>query len=235
MGRQQWKRRRMADLKQATPKGQYEFSSHHCPLRTIGPRASGAMKDGSGRAAQRTWGCWWLSRCCLLPVGAAAGAVGAELSALGLNQWFLRQVGETLEPGRAPSSLSSATPATPSGQSERCGPRPSGAAHHPRRCGRATPPRRLHRSRSPVGLHTAVPTRWRGVTPLGSRDAVPFRTNQLGSGLDGHRSAGGRLPQRSEGGPARGWHGGGGRIARRLWWNSHPQRPRDDPEPDWWV
>jgi uncharacterized membrane protein len=24
-----------------------------------------------------------------------------ELSALGLNQWFLRQVGETLEPGRA--------------------------------------------------------------------------------------------------------------------------------------
>jgi uncharacterized membrane protein len=88
------------------------------------------MKDGSGRAAQRTWGCWWLSRCCLLPVGAAAGAVGAELSALGLNQWFLRQVGETLEPGRAPSSLSSATPATPSGQSERCGPRPSGAAHH---------------------------------------------------------------------------------------------------------
>jgi uncharacterized membrane protein len=34
-------------------------------------------------------------------VGAAAGAVGAELSALGLNQWFLRQVGETLEPGRA--------------------------------------------------------------------------------------------------------------------------------------
>src|SRR5215203_3309208 len=34
-------------------------------------------------------------------VGAAAGAVGAELSALGHNQWFLRHVGETLEPGRA--------------------------------------------------------------------------------------------------------------------------------------
>jgi hypothetical protein len=24
-------------------------------------------------------------------------------------------------------------------------------------------------------------------------------------------------------------------MARRLWWNSHPQRPGDDPEPDWWV
>jgi hypothetical protein len=34
-------------------------------------------------------------------VGAVAGAAGAGLSALGLNQWFLRQVDETLEPGRA--------------------------------------------------------------------------------------------------------------------------------------
>jgi uncharacterized membrane protein len=34
-------------------------------------------------------------------VGAAAGAAGAGLSALGLNQWFLRQLDETLEPGRA--------------------------------------------------------------------------------------------------------------------------------------
>jgi uncharacterized membrane protein len=34
-------------------------------------------------------------------VGAAAGAAGVGLSALGLNQWFLRQVDETLEPGRA--------------------------------------------------------------------------------------------------------------------------------------
>jgi uncharacterized membrane protein len=100
-------------------------------------------------------------------VGAAVGAVGAELSALGLNQWFLRQVGETLEPGRAAYSLSSATPATRAGNPSAAAPRPSGAAHHPRRCGRATPPRRLHRSRSPVGLHTAVPTGWRGVTPLG--------------------------------------------------------------------
>jgi uncharacterized membrane protein len=31
----------------------------------------------------------------------AAGAAGAGLSALGLNQWFLRQVDETLESGRA--------------------------------------------------------------------------------------------------------------------------------------
>jgi hypothetical protein len=234
MGRQQWKRRRMADLKQATPKGQYEFSSHHCPLRTIGPRASGAMKDGSGRAAQRTWGCWWLSRCCLLPVGAAAGAVGAELSALGLNQWFLRQVGETLEPGRAPSSLSSATPATPSGQSERCGPRPSGAAHH---LDDAAEQRLLAAFTDPAPRSASHrrPHPLEGRDPFGVQGAVPFRTNQLGSGLDGHRSAGGRLPQRSEGGPARGWHGGGGRMARRLWWNSYPQRPRDDPEPDWWV
>jgi uncharacterized membrane protein len=34
-------------------------------------------------------------------VGAAAGAAGAGLSALGLNQWFLRQLDATLEPGRA--------------------------------------------------------------------------------------------------------------------------------------
>jgi uncharacterized membrane protein len=34
-------------------------------------------------------------------VGAAAGAAGAGLSALGLNQWFLRQLDETLGPGRA--------------------------------------------------------------------------------------------------------------------------------------
>jgi uncharacterized membrane protein len=34
-------------------------------------------------------------------LGAAAGAAGAGLSALGLNQWFQRQVKETLEPGRA--------------------------------------------------------------------------------------------------------------------------------------
>jgi uncharacterized membrane protein len=34
-------------------------------------------------------------------VGAAAGAAGARLSALGLNQWFLGQLDETLEPGRA--------------------------------------------------------------------------------------------------------------------------------------
>jgi uncharacterized membrane protein len=32
---------------------------------------------------------------------AAGGAAGAETSSLGLNQWFLRQVGETFEPGRA--------------------------------------------------------------------------------------------------------------------------------------
>jgi uncharacterized membrane protein len=34
-------------------------------------------------------------------VRAVAGAAGAGLSALGLNQWFLRQVDETLQPGRA--------------------------------------------------------------------------------------------------------------------------------------
>src|SRR4029450_9060256 len=33
--------------------------------------------------------------------GAVPGAAGAGLSALGLNQWFLRQLDETLEPGRA--------------------------------------------------------------------------------------------------------------------------------------
>ena len=34
-------------------------------------------------------------------VGAVAGAAGAGLSALGLNQWFLRQLDGTLGPGRA--------------------------------------------------------------------------------------------------------------------------------------
>ena len=34
-------------------------------------------------------------------VGAVAGAAGAGLSALGLNQWFLRQLDATLGPGRA--------------------------------------------------------------------------------------------------------------------------------------
>ena len=43
-------------------------------------------------------------------VGAVAGAAGAGLSALGLNEWFLRQLDKTLEPGRRHCSSSSATP-----------------------------------------------------------------------------------------------------------------------------
>jgi uncharacterized membrane protein len=54
-------------------------------------------------AGLRPVGCWGLllEPVLFAAVGAVAGAAGAGLSALGLNQWFLRQLDETLEPGRA--------------------------------------------------------------------------------------------------------------------------------------
>ena len=54
-------------------------------------------------------------------VGAVAGAAGAGLSALGLNQWFLHQLDETLEPGRAALFVvvNDADPEPPAGRPER--------------------------------------------------------------------------------------------------------------------
>jgi hypothetical protein len=50
---------------------------------------------------------------------AVAGAVGAGLSALGLNQWFLRQVDETPSRAVRPCSSSSAAAPIPGGRSRR--------------------------------------------------------------------------------------------------------------------
>ena len=55
----------------------------------------------SGAVAGGVLGMLLLEPVLFAAVGAAAGAAGAGLSALGLNQWFLRQVAETLGPGRA--------------------------------------------------------------------------------------------------------------------------------------
>jgi uncharacterized membrane protein len=55
----------------------------------------------------------------LAAVGAVAGAAGAGLSALGLNQWFLRQLDETLEPGRGHCSSSQLQTDRPRGARDR--------------------------------------------------------------------------------------------------------------------
>jgi uncharacterized membrane protein len=55
----------------------------------------------SGAATGALLGMLLLDPVLFAAVGAAAGAAGAGLSALGLNRWFLHQVNETLEPGRA--------------------------------------------------------------------------------------------------------------------------------------
>ena len=60
-----------------------------------------AALGASGAAAGGVLGLLLLEPVLFAAVGAVAGAAGAGLSALGLNQWFLRQLDETLEPGRA--------------------------------------------------------------------------------------------------------------------------------------
>jgi uncharacterized membrane protein len=65
------------------------------PMRLV---PAGAL---SGAATGGLLGMLLLDPLLLAAVGAAAGAAGAGLSALGLNRWFLHQVNETLEPGRA--------------------------------------------------------------------------------------------------------------------------------------
>jgi uncharacterized membrane protein len=93
-------------------------------------------------------------------VGAVAGAAGAGLSALGLNQWFLRRLDETLEPGRA-ALFVVVSDADPERAVQGLRPLPPGAAHHPARRRRAAPPRRLHRHRSAGGLGVALSTSFR--------------------------------------------------------------------------
>jgi Protein of unknown function (DUF1269) len=94
-------------------------------------------------------------------VGAVAGAAGAGLSALGLNQWFLRQLDETLEPGRA-ALFVVVSDADPEPAIQALAPlAPRGAAHHPACRRRAAPAGRLHRHRSAGGLGVAVPTSFR--------------------------------------------------------------------------
>ena len=60
-----------------------------------------ALVAASGAAAGGVLGLLLLEPVLFAAVGAVAGAAGAGLSALGLNRWFLRQLDETLEPGRA--------------------------------------------------------------------------------------------------------------------------------------
>jgi uncharacterized membrane protein len=66
------------------------------PMRRVAP-----VGAASGAAAGGVLGLLLLEPVLFAAVGAVAGAAGAGLSALGLNQWFLRQLDETLEPGRA--------------------------------------------------------------------------------------------------------------------------------------
>ena len=70
-------------------------------VELVQPMRLAPVGAASGAAAGGVLGLLLLEPVLFAAVGAVAGAAGAGLSALGLNQWFLRQLDETLEPGRA--------------------------------------------------------------------------------------------------------------------------------------
>jgi uncharacterized membrane protein len=70
-------------------------------VEVVQPMRLSPAGAASGAVAGGVLGMLLLEPVLFAAVGAVAGAAGAGLSALGLNQWFLRQVEEALEPGRA--------------------------------------------------------------------------------------------------------------------------------------
>ena len=70
-------------------------------VELVQPMRLAPVGAASGAAAGGVLGLLLLEPVLFAAVGAVAGAAGAGLSALGLNQWFLRQLDETLEPCRA--------------------------------------------------------------------------------------------------------------------------------------
>jgi uncharacterized membrane protein len=70
-------------------------------VEVVQPMRLAPVGAATGAASGTVLGMLLLAPVLFAAVGAVAGAAGAGLSALGLNQWFLRQVDETLEPGRA--------------------------------------------------------------------------------------------------------------------------------------
>ena len=132
-------------------------------VELVQPMRLSPIGAATGAASGAVLGMLVLTPVLFAAVGAVAGAAGAGLSALGLNQWFLRQLDETLQPGRAALFVVSGG-ADPE-RGDRCArpARPPGASHQPGPCRRAAPPGRLHRTRPAAGLHVAVPTGF-GVT-----------------------------------------------------------------------
>ena len=70
-------------------------------VELVQPMRLAPVGAASGAAAGGVLGLLLLEPVLFAAVGAVAGAAGAGLSALGLNQWFLRQLDETLGPGCA--------------------------------------------------------------------------------------------------------------------------------------
>jgi uncharacterized membrane protein len=70
-------------------------------VELVQPMRLSPIGAATGAASGAVLGMLVLTPVLFAAVGAVAGAAGAGLSALGLNQWFLRQLDETLQPGRA--------------------------------------------------------------------------------------------------------------------------------------
>ena len=66
-------------------------------VELVQPMRLAPVGAATGAASGGVLGMLLLEPVLFAAVGAAAGAAGAGLSALGLNQWFLRQLDETLE------------------------------------------------------------------------------------------------------------------------------------------
>jgi uncharacterized membrane protein len=133
-------------------------------VELVQPMRLAPVGAASGAAAGGVLGLLLLEPVLFAAVGAAAGAAGAGLSALGLNQWFLRQLDETLEPGRAAlfvvvsdadpeRAIQALRPLAPRCCAPPCPPTPSGASSPPS----PTPLPRRARRRPPHQLQTDRP------------------------------------------------------------------------------
>jgi uncharacterized membrane protein len=77
------------------------YRRHDGLVELVQPMRLAPVGAATGAASGAVLGMLLLAPVLFAAVGAVAGAAGAGLSALGLTQWFLRQVDETLQPGRA--------------------------------------------------------------------------------------------------------------------------------------
>ena len=111
-------------------------------VELVQPMRLAPVGAASGAAAGGVLGLLLLEPVLFAAVGAVAGAAGAGLSALGLNQWFLRQLDETLGPGRAAlfvvvsdadpeRAIQALGPLAPGCCAPPCPPTPSGACWPP--------------------------------------------------------------------------------------------------------